>query len=248
MLCVTSCSISVRVYCVCLFIVRVYSVSVCLVLPCETTHREHRTLHSQFSIQHEDFPTLGGQVSCKDFPTLPGQTASGGGVGGTGMGMGGPGGYDSYQQQQQQFQFQQQQAQQAQSQFANSHMGLPGKSGGPVEPGSGSDGPSIAAGSGGGGLATAEEYGLLGLLKIIRMTDVDLNTLALGQDLTTLGLNLNSQEANLYATFGSPWADPPLTREPDYILPACYYTQVRPSQPTKTAAACPVGPSPISAC
>ena len=75
------------------------------------------------------------------------------------------------------------------------------------------------------GRTQENEYGLLGLLKIIRMTDLDLNTLALGQDLTTLGLNLNSQEPNLYATFGSPWADPPLTREPDYILPACYYTQ-----------------------
>lgn len=38
------------------------------------------------------------------------------------------------------------------------------------------------------------EYGLKGLLKIIRMSDLDLNTLALGTDLTTLGLDLNSTE------------------------------------------------------
>lgn len=37
-------------------------------------------------------------------------------------------------------------------------------------------------------------YGLKGLLKIIRMADPDLNTLALGTDLTTLGLDLNSTE------------------------------------------------------
>jgi CCR4-NOT transcription complex subunit 2 len=35
---------------------------------------------------------------------------------------------------------------------------------------------------------------LLGLLSVIRMSDPDLTTLALGTDLTTLGLNLNSPE------------------------------------------------------
>ena len=40
----------------------------------------------------------------------------------------------------------------------------------------------------------ADRFGLLGLLSVIRMTDPDLNTLALGTDLTTLGLNLNSPE------------------------------------------------------
>jgi CCR4-NOT transcription complex subunit 2 len=41
---------------------------------------------------------------------------------------------------------------------------------------------------------TSDRFGLLGLLGVIRMTDQDLNTLALGCDLTTLGLNLNSSE------------------------------------------------------
>jgi len=40
----------------------------------------------------------------------------------------------------------------------------------------------------------ADRWGLLGLLSVIRMTDPDLNILALGTDLTTLGLNLNSPE------------------------------------------------------
>ena len=56
------------------------------------------------------------------------------------------------------------------------------------------------------------------------MEDADLNTLALGTDLTTLGLNLNSSEC-LYATFASPWADAPSSREPNYKLPSCYYMQ-----------------------
>jgi CCR4-NOT transcription complex subunit 2 len=40
----------------------------------------------------------------------------------------------------------------------------------------------------------ADRFGLMGLLNVIRMTDQDLNTLALGFDLTTLGLNLNATE------------------------------------------------------
>eukprot|EP01089_Gocevia_fonbrunei_P001721 TRINITY_DN11604_c0_g1_i1.p1 TRINITY_DN11604_c0_g1~~TRINITY_DN11604_c0_g1_i1.p1 ORF type:complete len:277 (+),score=43.26 TRINITY_DN11604_c0_g1_i1:599-1429(+) len=50
------------------------------------------------------------------------------------------------------------------------------------------------------GKGTHDKYALLGLLNVIKMTDVDLSTLALGTDLTTLGLNLNSPEC-LYATF-----------------------------------------------
>lgn len=67
-------------------------------------------------------------------------------------------------------------------------------------------------------------YGLLGLLNVIQMTSADLNTLALGTDLTTLGLNLNSTEP-LWTTFASPWADAPCRREPDFTLPHCYYMQ-----------------------
>jgi hypothetical protein len=38
---------------------------------------------------------------------------------------------------------------------------------------------------------------------------------ALGTDLTTLGLNLNSPD-QLHKTFASPWADGPLKAEPDF--------------------------------
>ena len=41
---------------------------------------------------------------------------------------------------------------------------------------------------------TNDRWGLLGLLGVIRMTDADLNTLALGCDLTALGLDLNANK------------------------------------------------------
>ncbi|XP_038980374.1 probable NOT transcription complex subunit VIP2 isoform X2 [Phoenix dactylifera] len=72
------------------------------------------------------------------------------------------------------------------------------------------------------GIQTApDRFGLLGLLSVIRMNDPDLTSLALGIDLTTLGLNLNSSD-NLHKTFGSPWSDEPARGEPEYCIPSCY--------------------------
>jgi CCR4-NOT transcription complex subunit 2 len=79
-------------------------------------------------------------------------------------------------------------------------------------------------GSSSTGSALSGDYGLLGLLKVIRMTDADRNALALGSDLTSLGLNLNSNDT-LYSTFASPWSESPTSREPQYQLPMCYYMQ-----------------------
>ena len=63
---------------------------------------------------------------------------------------------------------------------------------------------------------------------MIRMTNPDLNTLALGTDLTTLGLNLSSQ-MNLYESFASPFLDVPVRRgDPEFHLPLCYYVQMQP--------------------
>lgn len=75
-----------------------------------------------------------------------------------------------------------------------------------------------------GGSALSGDYGLLGLLKIIRLSDADRNALAVGSDLTSLGLNLNSSE-NLYSTFASPWSEKSASQEPQYQLPMCYYMQ-----------------------
>ncbi|KAE9600629.1 hypothetical protein Lalb_Chr14g0374941 [Lupinus albus] len=73
-----------------------------------------------------------------------------------------------------------------------------------------------------------DPFGLLGLLSVIRMSDPDLTSLALGIDLTTLGLNLNSSE-NLHKTFGSPWSDEPAKGDPEFSVPQCYYTKQPPA-------------------
>ncbi|CAL0332260.1 unnamed protein product [Lupinus luteus] len=73
-----------------------------------------------------------------------------------------------------------------------------------------------------------DPFGLLGLLSVIRMSDPDLTSLALGIDLTTLGLNLNSSE-NLHKTFGSPWSDEPAKGDPEFSVPQCYYAKQPPA-------------------
>ncbi|XP_068498629.1 probable NOT transcription complex subunit VIP2 isoform X4 [Phaseolus vulgaris] len=72
-----------------------------------------------------------------------------------------------------------------------------------------------------------DPFGLLGLLSVIRMSDPDLTSLALGIDLTTLGLNLNSSE-NLHKTFGSPWSDEPAKGDPEFNVPQCYFAKQPP--------------------
>ncbi|CAN0853950.1 Probable NOT transcription complex subunit VIP2 (Fragment) [Linum grandiflorum] len=73
-----------------------------------------------------------------------------------------------------------------------------------------------------------EDFGLLGLLCVIRMNNPELTSLALGIDLTTLGLNLNSAE-NLHKTFGSPWSDEPAKGDPEFSVPQCYYAKPPPT-------------------
>ncbi|CAH8385127.1 unnamed protein product [Eruca vesicaria subsp. sativa] len=69
-----------------------------------------------------------------------------------------------------------------------------------------------------------DRFGLLGLLSVIKMSDPGLTSLALGIDLTTLGLNLNSTE-NLHKTFGSPWSNEPSKGDPEFSVPQCYYAK-----------------------
>ncbi|GAB66564.1 NOT family protein, partial [Plasmodium cynomolgi strain B] len=64
-------------------------------------------------------------------------------------------------------------------------------------------------------------YGLMGILKVIKMTDPQLNILALGTDLTTLGLNLNSPDF-LFSSFTSPISDDPTYNEDYFVKPSCY--------------------------
>lgn len=77
---------------------------------------------------------------------------------------------------------------------------------------------SLASGS------SANQYGLLGLLTVISMSDPDVTTLALGTDLTTLGLHLNGVEP-VYDTFASPWAEFPLKPDPDFKV--CFSCSVQ---------------------
>ncbi|XP_078443381.1 putative NOT transcription complex subunit VIP2 isoform X2 [Wolffia australiana] len=75
--------------------------------------------------------------------------------------------------------------------------------------------------------AAPDRFGLLGLLSVIKLNDQDLSSLALGIDLTTLGLNLNSSDT-LYKTFGSPWLEEPAKGDPEFAVPTCYYAKPPP--------------------
>uniref|UniRef100_A0A7N0UKY2 NOT2/NOT3/NOT5 C-terminal domain-containing protein n=1 Tax=Kalanchoe fedtschenkoi TaxID=63787 RepID=A0A7N0UKY2_KALFE len=76
--------------------------------------------------------------------------------------------------------------------------------------------------------STPDPYGLLGLLSVIRMSNPNLTSLALGTDLTTLGLNLNSAE-NLHKTFGGPWSEEPIRGDTDFSVPQCYSAKQPPT-------------------
>jgi CCR4-NOT transcription complex subunit 2 len=91
----------------------------------------------------------------------------------------------------------------------------PGGGGGGGGPGGGGGGPLGTPSSAAAAAAAGDRYGLLGLLQVIRMTDQDLTMLALGTDLTSLGLNLNSPEP-LYKSMVSPLSDNPIRREPEF--------------------------------
>ena len=70
-----------------------------------------------------------------------------------------------------------------------------------------------------------DQFGLIGLLTFIRVAETDPNlvALALGSDLTTLGLNLTSQD-NLYSSFTSPFAEgPSRPQDIDFPVPGEYH-------------------------
>ena len=71
-----------------------------------------------------------------------------------------------------------------------------------------------------------DQFGMAGLLTYLRSVDnPPIVSLALGYDLTTLGLNLNLSERHLYTTFGGPWSDCPIRpHELDVKVPEEYLT------------------------
>ena len=69
-----------------------------------------------------------------------------------------------------------------------------------------------------------DQFGMVGLLTFIRAAESETNlvSLALGSDLTSLGLNLNSPD-NLYPNFAGPWAESPCRpQDIDYHVPQEY--------------------------
>jgi CCR4-NOT transcription complex subunit 2 len=65
-------------------------------------------------------------------------------------------------------------------------------------------------------------FGVADLQAVIKMTEQDTSMLALGTDLTMLGMNLGASES-LHPMFMSPWTDGPMrSKEPSFQLPACY--------------------------
>ncbi|KAL4778340.1 hypothetical protein BJX76DRAFT_343485 [Aspergillus varians] len=68
-----------------------------------------------------------------------------------------------------------------------------------------------------------DKFGLAGLLRMIHSDSADIASLAVGQDLMTLGLDLNQPEP-LHSTFVSPFVAsvPGVPIEQDFALPGCY--------------------------
>lgn len=69
-----------------------------------------------------------------------------------------------------------------------------------------------------------DQFGMVGLLTFIRVAETEPNlvSLALGSDLTTLGLNLNTPES-LYPSFGGPWSEQPCRpQDIDFHVPSEY--------------------------
>lgn len=139
-------------------------------------------------------PANGGLYGSSDLDTGTSQLDGGGLLGGAGLG--GLGALRGLQQQQ--------------PGTSLSRTPAPSSSAGAVGSSTGASGSGSAAGN-----ALSGDYGLLGLLGVIRMTDADRNALALGSDLTMLGLNLGSTE-QIYSTFTGPWSDGSGSKEPHY--------------------------------
>ncbi|PSN69278.1 hypothetical protein BS50DRAFT_491107 [Corynespora cassiicola Philippines] len=74
-------------------------------------------------------------------------------------------------------------------------------------------------------MTESERYGLPGLLSTIPFDSPDYSSLALGQDLTVLGLDLSRPDNSpLHPTFGSPFVESNMKPviPPDFTLPAAY--------------------------
>lgn len=66
-----------------------------------------------------------------------------------------------------------------------------------------------------------QDYGLLGILPIIRAPTKESGPLAFGMELTALFPTISSPEP-VHSTFAGPWAAGPIKREPDFQIPPAY--------------------------
>jgi CCR4-NOT transcription complex subunit 2 len=88
-------------------------------------------------------------------------------------------------------------------------------------------------------MSEAERFSLPGLLAKISPDSLDYSPLAVGQDLTQLGLDLGRPENEaLYSTFGTPFSSQNNTVRPiipDFTLPAAYTVTNVPNLSSKIA-------------
>lgn len=127
-------------------------------------------------------------------------------------------------------------AQQAQQQLqlragAQSGAGYPGMMTGGA-PGSGATATKPAGAGAGAQSSSGDRFGILGLMTVPRLNDSDLSMLAVGIDLTTLGLNLSAPDDVLLSkSFISPWFGDAVVGNGASLLrlPSCYL-QVQPQR------------------
>jgi CCR4-NOT transcription complex subunit 2 len=79
-----------------------------------------------------------------------------------------------------------------------------------------------------------DKYGMNGLLGVIRMENNDQTAVAIGNDLTNLGLSFHPTDEPLSRTFGSPWVETAKHKvEPEFNIPPCYDVPSAPPQQQK---------------
>eukprot|EP01069_Polyplicarium_translucidae_P000095 Polyplicarium_translucidae@DN1054_c0_g1_i1.p1 len=81
-------------------------------------------------------------------------------------------------------------------------------------------------------LLSRQQYGMLGILDVVKMTDPALSLLALGTDMTTLGLDISQDAATkkgpLHSRLGSPCYQRHGRKPEEFKIPASYLSQVPP--------------------
>jgi CCR4-NOT transcription complex subunit 2 len=110
---------------------------------------------------------------------------------------------------------------------------FPGPAKQPIGPPGSVSAPSLDSMLGSGGMyggsvnyasssdAKPVDYGLLGILPVIRAPQKESGPLAFGMELTALFPTISSPEP-VHSTFAGPWAAGPIRREPDYQIPQAY--------------------------